>query len=1237
MHVRNFTLLLFIALFFNTQSRAQNFCPSNVDLELGNFTNWILYTGTCCPINMTNIGQVNNRHEITSGSATDPFGGFPIVAPGSGNYSIKLGNWSVFSEAERVRYYVQVPANVNNYSLIYRYAVVFQDPGHSPAEQPRFQVRAFDSITNVTLPCAEYTYISTSNLPGFQVSSTTADVLYKSWTTATLDLSGWGGHTVAVEFSTGDCALGAHFGYGYVDMSCGLFQISGSTCGAPTTTLTAPPGFQTYTWMDSSFSTVVGSGQVTTIPTPSQTSTYRVILTPYSGFGCPDTLSTILNISNLSVHATNDTTVCNGAGIQLAAGATGNMPPFNYSWTPSTGLSCTTCANPVATVTGTTTYYLTVTDSNGCSKYDTVHITAGTFAGVTTTSQAPSCSNSTNGSATASPVGGLAPYTYVWNTTPVQTTQTATNLGAGTYTVTVTDNMGCVKTGTVTITAPAMLNATTSNTPVNCYGQNNGSATTTVTGGTSPYNYSWNTQPVQTTQTATNLVTGAYTVTITDAHGCITTSNTNVSQPAQINASISSVTNALCGSTGSASVITTGGTPAYTYSWNTQPVQTTQTASNLFAGTYTVTVTDAHGCSDTATGSIIQSSSLSVPISKTDISCNGMNNGSITANPTGGIAPYTYSWNTQPVQTTQTITNLPPGTYTVNVIDNLGCQGTVTTTITQPNVLNAFINNLTHVSCYGGSNGTAHVAVNGGTAGYTYQWNTVPAQTTPTASNLSAGTYNVTVTDANGCIDTTHVNINQPTSLEALIANSTNATCGDPNGNASSVVSGGTPPYVYSWNTLPVQTTAMANNLTGGTYTVTVTDIKGCIDTAMVSILQSPALIATAAFTNITCHNAGNGTATATISGGTLPYTYTWSNSQTTLNINNLTAGTYTFNATDNIGCIASANVTITEPAVLDASITNVNDIKCFDAHNGSANIIVTGGTQPYTYLWNNGNTQPNPTGLDAGSYTATITDARGCTDTASMQITQPTEIMLTAEVLNISCMGSAQGAAQATVTGGTAPYTYAWNSAPVQTSANATGLYPGSYTVTITDGNGCEKAANIVVDGYPLPTINAGPDQVYCYGVDQITLSASGASHYQWSPANSLSCATCAVTGANPSVTTTYEVIGTDVNNCRDTDQVMVTVYTKQAASVGADIDICKGATAQLSASGGIDYQWTPAPQSSEAASAPVVNPDSDMVYTVVIVQNQCFSDTLTQKVNVDIPPTVNWDRTKKYYRELL
>ncbi len=354
-------------------AKAQVYCPPNIGFELNNFTYWTLYTGICCPISVSSSGAVNGRHTITTGTATDPYGGFPVVAPASGQKSLKLGNSSTGSQAERARYYIRVPQDANNYSLIMRYAVVFQDGGHTAAEQPRFDVSAVDSVTNQPINCAQFSFVANSSLPGFTYTSN--DVWYKSWSTISIDLSGRAGRTIRIDFSSGDCNQGGHFGYGYIDLDCGLFQVGSTVCrGTATSNLTAPPGFASYRWYDSTFTTLLGSSQNLTVPTPISFNKYYVILSPFAGYGCPDTLSTQIKVSDIDVSLGNDTTLCSGYPMPIFKSVTSDSAfrPVSYSWSPSSALSCTTCPDPLVNTIGTQQIILSVTDATGCSDRDTV-------------------------------------------------------------------------------------------------------------------------------------------------------------------------------------------------------------------------------------------------------------------------------------------------------------------------------------------------------------------------------------------------------------------------------------------------------------------------------------------------------------------------------------------------------------------------------------------------------------------------------------------------------------------------------------------------------------------------------------------------------------------------------------------------------------------------------------------------------------------------------------------------
>lgn len=490
MSTKSTLLLLLVVLGFCTTTKGQTGCPPNIDFEWGTTANWTFYTGTCCTgdsITATTLTvPINGRHNLTTGPTTDYYGSFPIVAPGGGGYSMRLGYDTTGRRAEKATYFVDVPTGSVSYALVYRYAVVLEDPGHSSVDQPRFTVRASDSATGATIPCAAYNYVATSSLPGFVSSPVVSrpngvfDVIYKTWTTATINLTGLGGTTVRIDFGAGDCNLSGHFGYGYFDMSCGLFQVSGLTCDdtATTSTLSAPLGYAAYHWYDSAtFTILFGATQTITIPIPAGPTTYAVILTPYTGFGCPDTLYATLSPSRLALAPTPDTLICSGVGATITSGATDVALPLTYSWSPATGLSCTTCANPVASPLTATTYTVTVTNVLGCQKTATIRVTVGNV-NATVAKVDDSCAGYNNGFATVTPTAGNPPFTYAWTTTPVQTTATATGLYAGTYSVTVTDAVGCTHVSTATINdGPITIITITGHTNPTTCGGNEGTIT----------------------------------------------------------------------------------------------------------------------------------------------------------------------------------------------------------------------------------------------------------------------------------------------------------------------------------------------------------------------------------------------------------------------------------------------------------------------------------------------------------------------------------------------------------------------------------------------------------------------------------------------------------------------------------------------------------------------------------------------------------------------------------------
>jgi gliding motility-associated-like protein len=449
------------------------------------------------------------------------------------------------------------------------------------------------------------------------------------------------------------------------------------------------------------------------------------------------------------------TNSCGGPPIVLNPPFATNIP-YSFTGLPANSSACTVTgvfsADPSCVMTSN---YNAPAPCSSCS--------------VSATSTNITCFGLNNGTATATNPTGTGPFSYSWNTTPVQNTQTASNLSPGTYTVTLTDATGCIATANVTITEPTQLNTNITPTHVNCFGANTGSATANPNGGTPPYSYSWNTTPVQNTQTANNLTAGNYTLTVTDANNCSATVNVTITEPTQLNANITPThINCFGASTGSATANPNGGTPPYSYSWNTTPVQNTQTATNLSAGNYTVTITDANNCVINQNITINEPAQLTVNTAFQDVTCFGQCNGQAISAPQGGTQPYNYSWtlNGNPVGSNNpVVNNACAGNYTVTVTDANGCLITGNTTVSEPAQI--IINNVasTPELCPGDCLGTITInatnalnfSINGGQS----------YQPSNQFNNLCAGNYNIVVQGINNCQTTSTATVSQPIAVIA--------------------------------------------------------------------------------------------------------------------------------------------------------------------------------------------------------------------------------------------------------------------------------------------------------------------------------------------------------------------------------------------------------------------------------------------------------------------------------------
>ena len=589
------------------------------------------------------------------------------------------------------------------------------------------------------------------------------------------------------------------------------------------------------------------------------------------------------------------------------------------------------------------------------------------------------CLNSGNGSFTIGATGGTAPYTYNRGT-GAQTNATFSSLAAGTYNVTVTDANSCTTVQAVTLTQPTTGISTVISTQTNvaCFG-GNGAFTVTATGGTTPYTFNRGTG-VQTTGAFTGVAAGTYNVTVSDAGGCTTVQTVTISQPAAALASTtSSQTNIACfgGSTGAFSITATGGTTPYTYNRGVG-VQTTSTFTGVAAGTYNVTITDANSCNTVQTVIITQPTAAlaATTSSQTNIACFGNSTGAFTVAANGGTAPYTFNRGVG-AQSVGNFTSVSAGIYNVTVSDANGCMTTVVATINQPAAaLAATVSAQTNVLCFGTATGAFTMTATGGTANYSFNRGT-GAQASGTFSGLNAGTYAVTISDANGCATTQTATLSAPTSAVSAAISTTNTTCAGNDGTAIATPTGGVAPYTYRWSNNATTNSLLALNV--GSLSVTITDNNGCAATASGAVLNgctaSCNVTVSGTSTNVNCFGACNGSITATTLGATAPVAFSWSNTNTGATIGVLCANTYSVTATDAAGCTATNSFAITQPASA-VTATAANNSQ---ATTTAASVTASGGVAPYAVLWSNGATTTTINNLAAGDYTATVTDANGC------------------------------------------------------------------------------------------------------------------------------------------------------------------------------------------------------------------------------------------------------------------
>ncbi len=879
----------------------------------------------------------------------------------------------------------------------------------------------------------------------------------------------------------------------------------------------------------------------------SSAGSYTVTLTLTNGCGNVATSSKTYTVgTNLLVDgglvieppsSTSGYTTCRSIGFVAYGGS-------SYTWDYGDGTIVLNSPTPTSshTYSSAGNYTVSVTITNGCgnsttySETMTIQDVGGTIVTASETVSI-SCGGGSDGEATGAVSGGSAPYTYVWDDQSAQSSATASGLSAGTYNVTITDNLGCEGTASVTLTDPADIVLSTSTTQASC-GSSDGTASTTVSsGGTSPFTYSWSSGA--SSSTADSLVVGNYSVTVSDANGCSSTDNASISENGGGTVTVDATTDATCNgdADGSISVSISGGSLPYTYLWSTG--DTIDDITGLSAGTYNLTVTDAAGCQASELVTVSEPDALSITFTTVDADC-GSSNGSATANVTGGTPTYTYQWDSNAGSvTTALASSLSANSYDITVTDANGCTTTTNTVVSNDNSPQITIT-VTDVSCYGAGDGAITTSVTGGTTPYQYIWTwSGGGSTSPSLSGLNAGSYTLLLQDGSGCWAGQGVTITEPDSM-AITTTVTDATCNNSDGMASATVSGGSSPYGYSWSS--GGSGSSEAGLAAGSYTLTVTDSNGCSQVDNFTVGTSPPVqqICIITVDSTSTQNVivwekpiPNGIDSFRIYRdilgnythiGSVPYADLSEFVDTTNNVNpQSTSYRYKVSVIDSCGNESAMSdyhetihllVSLGTPPIMNLNWDNYEGI-AFSYYTIWRDTTALDNWDSLTSLTSNNTTylDANPPQTGVLRYIIEVVHPDGCLADKSKNYNSSksnttavagTALGVSSSVTDAS-QGNCDGIVAATVSGGVAPYTYLWDDPANQTNATATGLCAGYVTVLVTDAIGdtvstTDSVGTIIVPLSGVVTTTNAADSSTCTGQALVT-PAGGVSPYtyQW------------------------------------------------------------------------------------------------------------------------------------------
>ncbi|NOS90695.1 MAG: T9SS type A sorting domain-containing protein [Cyclobacteriaceae bacterium] len=872
---------------------------------------------------------------------------------------------------------------------------------------------------------------------------------------------------------------------------------------------------------------------------------YSVAITDSKG--CTGSASFLVT-QPVALSASTTSSTYNGFGVNCNGAATGfinltvagGTAPYFYTW--SNGAT-------VKDISGLTagTYSVTIMDSKSCSAIASTTLTAPTTVTVALTNKTNvTCDGGTDGAVTLSAAGGTGVYNYSKDGIVWQVSNTFTSLPQGSYTFLTRDQNNCNSPTplAVSITQPAAITITFSGFQnANC-GAADGSVQAIASGGTGALTYQWRDQAnnvVGNSSTLSNVVSGSYSVTVTDQFSCSKTSATAVGSNGGAVFTVGSLVSTSCFNSvdGKAQVNISSGVGPFTITWSNG--ETGTSAIQLPGGSNSVTIKDAGNCSVSSTFTIPSPAAISLSaITNTSPDCVGGNNGSIQVTAVGGNGGYSYQWNG--ASGTNILSGIASGTYNLQINDSKNCSLNQAITLSDPAPITIATVNQIAPSCAATADGSIQVSSSGGNGGFTYSWNT--GATGASINGLVGGTYTVTAKDAKNCTQVKSITLIAPAALNLSIVNSTQVSCfAGANGSVTLSASGGTGTYEYSINGGSTwQTSATFTGLAATTFTASTRDSNGCIGTTSVVITQPTVLSSTISSTTNTTCGLANGSATASGSGGTAPYTYQWFNSANQLvastnTLQNASAGNYEIITTDANSCTSTKVVTIAPSTNVSFSISNVTTTKCSISSDGSAVVANVVGKAPYTYLWSSGETTVAATQLVAGTNTVKVTDADGCSLQQTFSVNSPSAISLIAETIFAPVCSGGNGAIQVTATGGTAPYSFQWNGQ--SGTSFIQNIKAGNFQLEVKDANGCSFTKSFTMTDPPPFTIDLGPDKKICTGGTLTITSPIDAADYLWTSLAGFNKTGKQVTLTQPGV---YKLRVTNNNGCIAEDSFELT-----------------------------------------------------------------------------------------------